>query len=448
MFQRAIVGLLLIPVLGLAAQEARTFAPGHEFEGLPSSAQPTPMYASDARHPLNELHALLFVGERTPNEIGASLPAERTKEGLGDAEFFTGKWYFRNRKGEAITEADRRLFGGDVRVSPVEDLTGARGKRLRELLATLATREQVANVAELRAPLARAMLQWDLLSVWWRIERKALDGEPPAAEEATMVALAKSIRALALNKAEIAALESGVAALAPAGDGSERAKPYLPAGLLSGPQGAWLEVARDTKELFHARNSLRTARVFVRAESVEATRKLVELSAKATDEGSTPKLEVGTEAALVMNLVLVDTELAAVASPVVSEVRVRRVTGPAELRPDNGSSRDGWSHWIYLLSRPGALLASGERFRFVPDTAQGLFLEYGSPKHTTYFAQCALCHRRTNSGGQDPDGIRALGRYGHPSVESDPNARARLAEAQFAEILAQLRVRLGHVEAK
>lgn len=448
MFQRAIAGLLLVPVLAFAAQETRTFGAGHEFEGLPRSSQATATYARDPQHPLNELHALLFLGERTPTEIGASLPAERAKEGPGDAEFFTGKWYFRNRRGAEIGAADRRTFGGDVRVSPVEDLGGERGKRLRELLAQLSTREQVAGVAELRTPLARAMLQWDVLSVWWRVERNALDGEPLAAEEATLVAMARTIRALALEKTEIAALESGVAALAPAGDGNERAKPYVPAGLLAGPQGAWLEIARDVKELFHARNSLRTARVFVRAESVEATRKLVELSAKATDDASTPRLELGTEAALVMNLVLVDRELAAVASPVVSEVRVRRVTGPAELRPDNGSSRDGWSHWVYMISRPGALLASGERFRFVPDTAQGLFLEYGTPKYTTYFAQCALCHRRTNSGGQDPDGIRALGRYGHPSVETDANARARLAEAQFAEILAQLRVRLGLVETK
>lgn len=448
MLHRALAGLLLVPALAFAAQETRTFGVGHEFEGLPLSAQPTANYANDPRHPLNELHALLFLGERTPTEIGASLPAERAKEGLGDAEFFVGKWYFRNRREKEISAADRRLFGGDVRVSPVEDLTGKRGERLRELLATLATREQVAEVAELRAPLARAMLQWDLLSVWWRIERKALDGEPLAAEETTLVAMARTIRALALTKAEIATLESGVAALAPTGDGSDRSKPYVPTGLLDGPKGAWLEVARDVKELFHARNSLRTARVFVRAATAEATRTLVERSALATDEATTPKLEIGTEAALVMNLVLVDSELAAVASPVVSEVRVRRVTGPAELRPDNGSSRDGWSHWIYMLSRPGALLASGARFRFVPDTAQALFLEYGTPKYTTYFAQCALCHRRTNSGGQDPDGIRALGRYGHPSVETDPNVRARLAEAQFAEILAQLRVRLGLVETK
>lgn len=448
MFQRASLGLGLVTALAFGAQQARTFGVGHAFEGLPVSAEPAPMYASDAKHPLNELHALLFLAERLPTEVGASLPAERAKEGLADAEFFTGKWYFRNRRGPEITEADRRLFGGDVRVSPVERLEGERAARLRELLAKLATREQVAGIAELRTPLARALLQWDLLSVWWRIERNGLEGGTLAAEEATLLAMARSIHALALDKAEIVALESGVAALPPTGDGTDRAKPYVPAGLLAGPQGAWVEVAREAKELFHARNSLRTARVLVRAESAEATRKLVELSAKATDEESTPKLQIGTEAALVLNLVLVDSELAAVASPVVSEVRVRRVSGPAELRPDNGSSRDGWSHWIYMLSRPGALLASGERFRFVPDTAQGLFLEYGTPKYTTYHAQCALCHRRTNSGGQDPDGIRALGRYGHPSVESDPNARARLAEAQFAEILAQLRVRLGLVETK
>ncbi len=425
----------------LGAQDRH--AVGQPFEGLPTSAAPQRVYASTLDHPLNRLHALLFLAERQPTEIGHSLPSERSNGAQGDAEFFQGKWYFRNRSGAAVSAADIRVFGGDVRISPVEDLRGQRGEALRTLLEGLDTRTEVEAIPELRAPLARVLLQWDLLSVWWRIERETLDGAELAAEEATLRALGAAIRALALPSETLRQLSSGTQSLAPRGDGSDRARPYVPSGLLAGERGAWREIARDEKELFHARNSLRAARVFVRAADGAATEELVRKSAAATDEASTPKLEIGTEAALVLSLVVLDETLTPFATSVVDEVRVRRVTGPAELRPDNGSSRDGWSHWIFHLSRSGALLGEGERFRFVPDTAQSLFLEYGTPKYTTYFAQCALCHRRTNSGGQDPDGIRALGRYGHPALEDDAQARWRIAAEQFEPIAAALRSRLA-----
>lgn len=420
---------------------------GHASEGLPVSTEPGVVYASEPTHLLNRLHARLFLAEVRPTEVGASLPAERAREAQADDEFFTGKWYFRNRKGDEITEADTRAFGGDVRVSPVLALDGARGVELQALLAAIDTREEVEALAELRSPLARVLLQWDLLFVGWRVERRIAQGKAPlqdgSVEARTLAAMARAIRALALPRETLLSLGSGIDALPPRGSPERRAESYVPAGLLSGERGAWREIARDEKELFHATNSLRAARVFVRAADGEATERLVRRSAAATDEASTPVLDVGTEAALVMSLVVLDDTLTPVATEVVDEVRIRRVTGPGELRPGNGSSRDGWSHWVHMLSRPGALLGRGERFRFVPDTSQALFLEYGSPKHTTYFAQCALCHRRTNSGGQDPDGIRALGRYGHPALESDGSARRRLAERQFEPIAKALRRRLG-----
>lgn len=433
----------------LAAGDGGVYPRGHEREGLPASAGSRAMYAADPEHALNRLHTLLFVSERRPTEIGASLPAERARQGLDDAAFFEGKWYFQSRKGESITDADIRLFGGDVRVSPVEDLRGERGAQLRQLLSQLDTREEVEAIPELHAPLARLMLQWDLTFVWWRIERVAAEGGTPAADPETLVALASAIRALALPRAVLEALDSGASALAPTGNPGDRTRAYLPAGLFGGAaDDPWREVARDEKALFHATNSLRAARVFVRAGDGEATERLIARSAAVTDAASTPVLELGIEAALVMSLVVLDDTLAPMATHVIDEVRVRRVSGPAELRPDNGSSRDGWSHWIHLRTRRGSVLGSEPVFRFVPDTAQGLFLEYGSPKYTTYFAQCALCHRRTNSGGQDPDGIRALGRYGKPSVERDPVSRSRMAERQFEPIAAALRGRLEGAQAR
>ena len=415
----------------------------HANEGLPVDAAPRAMYAREVEHPLNKLHALLFLAEVLPTEVGASLPTEREREKLSDSEFFTGRWYFRDREDKEITEQDRALFGGDVRTSPVFLIDHERGAKLRELLALIDTRAEVEAMESLRSPLPRVLLQWDLLSVWWRLEKACKQTGPPAAEPETLAALAQTIRALALPRSVLERLDAGTDALAPTGDGVNRTLPYVPPALLDGPRGAWREIARDEKELFHATNQLRAARVFVRARTAQETERLVALSAAATDDATTPRLAIGTEAALVLSLVVLDDALEPCATNVVDEVRVRRVTGPAELHPDNGSSRDGLSHWIYLLSRAGAVLGDGPRFRFVPDTAQGLFLEYGSPKRTTYFAQCALCHRRTNAGGQDPDGIRALGRYGKPSIERDPATRLRIAERQFAPAVESLRARLG-----
>ena len=439
---RSLLAPLFLALASLA--RAQSVHPvGHAAEGLPIDAAPRPMYAREPEHPLNRLHALLFTAHVLPTEIGASLPDEREREKLADAEFFTGRWYFRHRKDTDITDKDLALFGGDVRISPVFLIDRDRGAALRELLALVDTREEVEAMEALRSPLPRALLQWDVLSVWWRLERACKETGRPAAEPETLVALAQAVRALALPRHVLERLDAGTESLVPTGDGVDRALPYVPTGLLDGPRGAWREIARDEKELFHATNQLRAARVLVRAGTPQETDKLVERSAVAVDEATTPKLALGTEAALVLSLVVLDDALEPFATNVVDEVRVRRVTGAAELHPDNGSSRDGLSHWIYLLSRAGAVLGDGPRFRFVPDTAQGLFLEYGSPKRTTYFAQCALCHRRTNSGGQDPDGIRSLGRYGKPSVERDASTRLRIAERQFAPAVETLRERLG-----
>jgi len=437
--------LLALALLALArvvgAQGAHPVS--HANEGLPVDAAPRAMYARESDPPLNKLHTLLFLAEVLPTEVGASLPAEREREKLSDSEFFTGRWYFRDREDKEITEQDRALFDGDVRTSPVFLIDHERGAKLRELLSRIDTREEVEAMESLRSPLPRVLLQWDLLSVWWRLEKACKQTGPPAAEPETLAALAQTIRALALPRSVLERLDAGTDALVPTGDGVNRTLPYVPPALLDGPRGAWREIARDEKELFHATNQLRAARVFVRAGTAQETERLVALAAAANDDATTPRLAVGTEAALVLSLVVLDDALEPCATNVVDEVRVRRVTGPAELHPDNGSSRDGLSHWIYLLSRAGALLGDGPRFRFVPDTAQGLFLEYGSPKRTTYFAQCALCHRRTNAGGQDPDGIRALGRYGKPSIERDPATRLRIAERQFAPAVESLRGRLG-----
>lgn len=70
-----------------------------------------------------------------------------------------------------------------------------------------------------------------------------------------------------------------------------------------------------------------------------------------------------------------------------------------------------------------------------------MFLEYGALKHTTYFAQCALCHRLTDTGKQNPAGITTLGRYAGAKICVDPATRLRRAEQQAAQIVTKLRAR-------
>ncbi len=165
-----LAALLIAPPAGAADG----FHPaGHVAEGLPADATPVRAYAADPDSPLNALFTLLFQAERVPEEVGAALPAERQAGGEDDAAFSKPGWYFRKRPG---VEADRILVGGDVRTSPVQALEPSDAARAVELLATVATPEQVDAMPELRSPTARLLLQWDLWNALRRFE--AEDGDP------------------------------------------------------------------------------------------------------------------------------------------------------------------------------------------------------------------------------------------------------------------------------
>ena len=432
----AVIGLLGALAIGRA--EPRPV--GHDWEGLPATPGPIAAYAPDVKHPLNRLHALMFFAVRTPTEIGASLPAERRRAGKGDAEFFAAKWALINRTGKEITAAgDARLFGGDVRTSPVAKWTDAEAAEVRAILATLSTPETAAKVVA--APLARLSLQWDLLQLWWRFEREQ------SADAATLQAMARAIRALGQSRAELAALPSGLERLEAAQlpESKDRRVPRAPRGLLGGAESPWVEVDRAPAALFSAQRALISARVFLKSSdraTVEALVAQVPVKAAQRELVSIPR---GTEAALVLAMIGLTGDLEPVATPVVSELRVRMAVAPDV--PDaasDTSTRDGWNQWVWLFSRSAALTQTGGvPLRFVPDTAQSLFLEYGSPKHTTYFAQCALCHRTTNAGNQNPSGVHVLGLYAKPSVLTDPTKRGRDAEKQMAPVIAKLKERLA-----
>ncbi|MBN9524481.1 hypothetical protein J0H58_39205 [bacterium] len=429
-------GLLVVGVLaGLAwavPPAAPRFGPGHRLEGLPVSDAPAPVYAADPGHWLNELSALLFTWTQVPEEVGGALPGEHPA-----VDFYVKGWQFKKRKGGA---ADRATFGGDVRVSAVVSVDAARRAKLLPALDRLSTPEKVAAVPELRAPLARLLLQWDVLSLWWRLES---DQKWKAGDPELLAAMARTVKALALPRAALERLPAGTDGLLEqfAGKDAPRspAEPYLPPDMLRPAGSAWVEVDRKATKLFRGDVALRASRVYLRAGTRAAGVEVVEAAARA----DRPNIPDGTEVGVVMTLIGFDPDLTPVATPVVDEVRVRRLTGPFRLAADNPtSSHDGVDHWIYYRSRAGTLLG-GAPFRFVPDTAQALFLEYGSAKHTTFAAQCALCHRAEVNTPSIPRGISVLNPHNRPRVATDPAARDRAAVAEISPVAERLRARAG-----
>ena len=393
----------------------------HDRAGLLPTTDPLPVYHPDPGYWLNQLHAALFIADRVPAEVAGALPEEQKAAGLTSDQFYKVGWYFKKRPG---TDADRRVFGGDGRVSPVEDFTGDRGQRLRELLAKLATADQVVTEPALKDPLARLMLQYDLLHVWTRLDK-------PGADPQTLAVVAKAVRVVALPADTLRALPSGLDKLARLGTAGppDRTTPYLSSGLIDKTNDSgWVEVDRDsTSTLFHAKNSLRVSRVYLNAGSREKT--LAAITA-----GPAAKLDIGTETAFLFEMIGLDPDLKPVPTAVVDEVRVRRLTGPVKLAPDNPTaSKDGWDQWVYFRARPGT------EFRFVPDDTQSLFLEYGTAKHSTFAAQCALCHRATNAGGQTPLGVRTLAKHANPRESNDPTRLPKIAAEQLGPIAARLR---------
>lgn len=431
--------LLIVFLLG-ASQPSLATSPdlhepvGHAREGLPPTADAQPVYGPEIDSPLNQLHRLLFIDTLVPEEVQAGLPTERTKSGIADDDFYVAGWYFKKSAG---TESHRGIFGGDVRISPRRSFRADERQKLLDLLREVAASPQSSNLHD---PLTRLMVQWDVLSVWWALEKAKLD------DTELLVELARTVQALAQPAAVLQSLDSGIddiRAHFSGGDASDTSNPYFPSGFMvpDDPGPAWVEVARKSSPLFQANRSLRSSLVYLSAGDHERTVHLIE-SANVLAGAQLP-VPMETQAILVQKLVGLDGDLHPVATPVIDELRIRTMSGAAELAPDNPtSSRDGSNHWIYMRTRFGSTRADVSDFRFVPDTSQTLFTEYGSLKHATYAAQCALCHRRTHNGGQSPEGIHVLAKHTHPRV-AVANERDALAEQEMSEVVEKLKQRIA-----
>lgn len=413
------------------AQVAVRFPVGHPDAGLPMSDHPLAVYHQSAEHPLNRLHQLLFIADLVPEEINGSLPREL------DAKTDVAKpWYFRKRAGAA---SDHKLFGGDVRVSPVltwpSDRTASFLAVANEVLALPMTPQDSGL-----SPLSRLMLQWDLLSVWWRLEQQA--GTPSE----VLYALAKLIQLTAQPESVLRALPTGwnegrtqFIANEPT---NSAATPYFSADeILSGKQG-WVELARRSTKLFVSPQSIRSSRVFLRLpENADLPAWMEAQSAASKSPDKRPPQRI--ETAMILSLIGITTELEPVATPFIDEIRFRTVFGADEaVDLSQTTTRDGSNLWLYFVDRQQTFSTGTPRYRFVSDENQAIFPEYGSAKHATYSAQCTLCHRLTNSGNQTVAGVRSLSTVAKPQVSSDPQHRYRLAESQMQVATERLKLRL------
>ncbi len=267
-------------------------------------------------------------------------------------------------------------------------------------------------------------------------------------DEKLLVAFAKAIRSLSQPTEVLESLPSGLDGLRSEftnGDARDRTKPFLPADFppqAGDASSRWIELGHKSSTLFQAQHSLRASYVYLAAATRDDSLNLLKLGQNTARDAVIPDQD-GVLTALVQTLIGIDSDLEAVVTPVADDVRIRLFQAPAELRADHpSSSRDGSSHWIYLRTRSGSRSDKASDFRFVPETAQALFVEYGSLKHATYAAQCALCHRNTHSGGPTRMGIRSLS--AHTKVHlAEPGERTRLAHDEMASVVERLKARLG-----
>jgi hypothetical protein len=69
---------------------------------------------------------------------------------------------------------------------------------------------------------------------------------------------------------------------------------------------------------------------------------------------------------------------------------------------------------------------------------QDLFRDYGTLKHTTYRAQCSLCHRNSDTPEPELGGFPVLRHHAGAAFALTGTERLRLAEQQVARLLADL----------
>ncbi|MEZ6018323.1 MAG: hypothetical protein R3F49_24710 [Planctomycetota bacterium] len=425
--------LCLTATLGPEGAQRR-YPVGAPHAGLPVPGATWAPYHADPEHPLNRVFRRAFLAELAPAVVGAALPSEAPNEPLA------ARWMLQWRDG---TAADARLYGGDGRQLPRERFDEGEAAALAADLAALTD----ADVSALRARPALAVLfQHDLLRL---VQRLADDGE----DLALVPALLAAARRCALPREALLALPDALSSAASTLD-SAAARAYLTR------DNEFREVLRRSTRLFDASRTLLWSRLYLaHPAGLDATASLVD----AARAGEAIEVPIGTRALLVQGIVAVDELGAPCATALVADLRLQTLANRAGLSAENPTtSRDGVDFSMLQLEREGLReqvdpirpgehgeLVEGAReghharsaYRIVNDDDQDLFRDYGTLKHTTYRAQCTLCHRTTETPEPELGGFPVLRKHAEPRLAETGRERTTLAEQQLSAWLARVAAR-------
>jgi hypothetical protein len=397
---------------------------GHPDQGLPHPDFVPVPYHEDPNHILNRIFRTSFLVNAVPAEVGLALPREHRDP----KEFFRTSWYFAVRAG---ISADRRLFGGDTRLLSREGFDSPEAAAFAGELARL--NGEAVQYLRSRPELA-VLFQHDLLRLAERLLAARRNPEllKPIAEAARKAALPAG-RIPALPPTFDLGLKSGSIDFP------------LPANLLRAAppaDGPYFEILRNSTRLFEASHTLAWSRVFIAwPESAHGLSEF--LSALPRDPGA--EVPVGTVSVLAQGVVAVDETGRPHATPLVFDLRVKWLANREPLSAGNRTTtRDGIQIRAYELRRASLRQKAFDRlFRPVHDEDQALFRDYGSLKHTTQAAQCALCHRLHGVPDALLGGFITLSSGARPRPAQTGLERLRLAEEEVRRLLETLKKTSG-----
>jgi len=158
-------------------------------------------------------------------------------------------------------------------------------------------------------------------------------------------------------------------------------------------------------------------------------------------KGAIGEVPVGTTSVLVQGVVSVDDQGRPRATPLAFDVRVKWLVNRDPMSLENRTTtRDGIQIRAYEMRRMSLRQNAHDRlFRALHDDDQALFRDYGTLKHTTLAAQCAVCHRLHDVSDANLGGFITLGPSARPRVAKTGAERLRLAEREVQQFWVKLR---------
>lgn len=414
-----VIFLALTLTLPAGAVEER-YPIGHPDQGLPHPDFVLTPYHEDPNHVLNRIFRASFLVTTAPAEVGLALPREHRDP----SEFFRTSWYFAVRPG---APADQKLFGGDSRLLSRDGFTSTEAIAFAKALSEVDG--EVVQTLKSRPELA-VLLQHDLLRVAERLMETGRNLE-------LLRPITTVLKKVALTSRQLSQLPSTYELGLKFGSLDFD----LPSNLLRVEppvEGRYVELLRQSTSLFDASHTLAWSRVFV---AWPTSRQDLIRFLSTHSRGASVEVPVGTTSVLVQGVVSLDDQRRPHATPLAFDVRVKWLANRDPMSLENRTTtRDGIQIRTYEMRRMSLRQNAHDRlFRALHDDDQALFRDYGTLKHTTLAAQCAVCHRLHEVSDAHLGGFITLGPSAKPRMAATGLERLLLAEREVLQFLVKLR---------